>query len=297
MKRKYWYLIFAIIITIAIWLQLTLLDEQTTMVQVPIRITNFPDNLYLYNQTLSVPVIVAGKGIDLINSYLSMQVIEIDGSGFVLGENVLDRDSIERLLPVRPDLSINLISSENSFVFTTDLYQQKRIPVVLSFRSDSDREFFINNNFSIEGYYITISGPSRLIQEIEHVYSENININIIRNRRQNIRLNPINEHVTLIPTIIELQSITEMIITRTLTLIPIQYDNTRFSIFPQRVTIIVEGEAEMLNQLTIDDIVAYFNDEQMEDMSEVEILFALPDYIKIIDITPQRIGVRHINNN
>ena len=296
MKRKYWYLIFAIILTLAIWLQLSLLDEKTTVIDMPIRIINTPDNLYIYNQTINIPVTVSGKGIDLISTYLSMHVIELDGSGFVLGANIIARENIERLLPASPDISINLISTESTFVFTTDLYTQKRVPVVMSFRSESDREFFINNNLSLDGSYITVSGPSELINEIEYVYTENLSINIIRNRRQSIRLNPINEHIILTPAIIELHTIAEMINTRTMTLIPIRYNETRFSIFPQRVTVIVEGETELLNSLTTDDIVAYFNDEQIEDMSDVEVLFIKPDFIRIIDITPQRIGVRCINN-
>jgi len=100
-----------------------------------------------------------------------------------------------------------------------------------------------------------------------------------------------NENTTLISTVIEPHSVVETIARRTIPLIPIQFDDSSLSIFPQRVTIIIEGEADLLNSLTVDDFVAYIPNINFTEVNEAEILFILPENVKVIDITPQRVTV------
>ena len=294
MNRKYWYLIFATILTIIIWLQLKLLEEQSIVENIPLRVINLPEDLSVNAQNITIPMNISGQGISLSSYRLSDHIIQIDGSGFVLGDNIVELESfIQRFALLFPDLNFSLINEQHSIVLKTETIMQKRVPVVLNFRSDNDKDYFLNANYSLEGYFVTVSGPSNLVQDIEYVYSEMININILRSRRQSIRLESTNENITLIPTVIEPHSVVEMIARRTIPLIPIQFDDSSLSIFPQRVTIIIEGEADLLNSLTADDFVAYIPKINLNGINEAEILLILPENVKVIDISPQRVTINN----
>ena len=291
MKGKLGFLIFALIITIAIWFQINLLNEQVDVIHLPLHIVNLPDDLYIFNQGINIPVRVTGKGVNILLYHLSKPAVSFNGSALKLGENVLSIQQIHDLLPVHWQLMFDTDDSIDYVVIRADKISQKRVPVVFDFLSESERTAFINNGYSFDGYFVTISGPEQEILEINHVYTERISSDILRARRRNVRIRTINEHILIIPMVLELHTVSDEVTTRTLSLVPIQHDETRVSIFPQRVTVKVGGSTDALNSLLPDDVVAYIVDDIGEDTTEVEIRFDKPEHIRIIDFTPQRVSV------
>ena len=81
------------------------------------------------------------------------------------------------------------------------------------------------------------------------------------------------------------------IIRRTITLIPIKYsENKNITIIPQKVSVMVSGPKEIVEQLDNNTITANLNTSILNrDFASVS--FRVPTGVKIIEYTPQRIQV------
>ena len=292
MKKNLGYKILALVITIIIWLQISLLREQDTILNIPIRVVGISENLYIVGANeLVIPINVTGRGIRILLYYLSDPFINYSGENITLGNNNIDLSILERSLPSNPYLLFSLIKSDISMTITTDRITQKRVPLIYDFNSDRDRETLLANDFIFEEIYVTLSGPGTELQSIEQVFTETIKADILKAKSQSIRLKSVNEHVVTIPSMIDLVKTTDMITSKTLPFIPIIHDD-KFTIFPQRVTVKIEGKPDSLNLVTVNDISAFVVPDTSHDSANAEIRFRTPDYIKIIDYTPKSVNVR-----
>ena len=288
MTRKKYLMLFALLLSIIVWLIIKLLQEQTTTINFSIRIVNIPENIYIFdNKDIKIPVMVKGTGLNILVYYLSNASIDYNGSDIVMGDNFLDIERIRASLPYHKTLEFTTIQSDNPFIISTDRILQKRVPVVFDFYSERDRERFIENNYTFDDIYVTLSGPSVDIQRLDKVHSERISADFMKRKVISIRLVSVGEQVVIIPPFIELQQASEIISTRTFSFLPIHVSSD-ISIFPQRVTIIIEGKQDFLNTLTDNDIYAYVTDN---DNNELDIHFTLPDNVKIVDFTPTKVSV------
>ena len=302
MKKNNVLKLFTVILAIFIWILVNLLKEQTSVINLPIRVVNVPDNIYIFeNEEITIPVLVQGTGINILIFYLSDATIDYNGADFEMGNNLLDLDRIASSLPFQRNLSLSIITSQteisptslnNTFVISTDRLDQKRVPVVFEFFSESDRQILLENNYYFDDVFVTISGPSVEIRRIDNAFTERISSDILKARRRNVRLQSISEHVIIVPPFLELQQASEVISTRTFAFLPIFYDEDLISIFPQRVTVIVEGKLDSLNLITPHDINAFVHASTVQDLLELEVRFIKPDFIRIVDYTPTRVSAR-----
>ncbi|MCL2063483.1 MAG: hypothetical protein FWG98_03795 [Candidatus Cloacimonetes bacterium] len=297
MKKNNVLKVFAVILAFIIWLLVSLLKEQIATIYLPVRIVNVPENIYIFeNEEILIPVLVQGTGINILIFYLADTTIDYNGSDFVMGSNLLDMDRIASSLPIQRNLALSTISTENNFLISTDRLDQKRVPVIFEFFTEIDRRNLLENNYYFEDFFVTISGPSAEIRRIDHAFTEKISSDILRQRRKNIRLQSISEHIVIVPTFIELQQASEVISTKTFTFLPIFYDEDSISIFPQRVTVIIEGKLDSLNLVTPHDINAFVHATDLEEFMELDVRFIKPDYVRIVDYTPARVSARAIQD-
>ena len=294
MKRKNYLIIFAILLAIAVWLLVNLLDQQTSIINFRIRIVNIPDNIYIFeNETIRVPVTVQGTGINILLFFLSDASIDYNGSDLIMGDNLLDLFRIASSLPYHKNLTFSTIPSDITYVVSTDRILQKRVPVYFDFFSENDRNSFIENQYTFDDVFVTLSGPSFEIQRLENVYTEKISADFLKRRNMNIRLLAISEHVVILPPFIELLKASDVIATRTISFLPIFHDASKMSIFPERVTVIVEGNHELISNLRNEEIFAYVNDSDvdLENNLEIDIYFTVPDFVRIVDYTPKKVDI------
>ena len=292
MKKNTGYKILAVIITILIWLQIGLLTDQTTVISVPLHLVNISDDLYLIGvNDLKIPLHIRGRGINIFTFYFSDPKITYNSEQFVLGNNALDFSMLEQSLPTHPNLRFSLIQKEIQITITTDTITQKRVPVTYDFASELDRQTLIQNDFLFDETYVTISGPGYEIQNIDEVFTEKLKVDILKQRTPDVRLKSVNENVIIIPALISLSKINDMIASKTLPFIPINHDE-QVMIFPQRVTVKIEGKPDSLAQVSPDDITAFVTFDGNTDDTDIEISFQIPDHIKIIDYTPKTVNMR-----
>ena len=292
MKKNLGYKILALVITLFIWLQISLLREQTTIINIPIRIIGISDDLYLMGvNELKVPINVHGRGINILIFYLSDPSINYNGENIILGNNIIDLGLLEQSLPINPKLRFSFVQSVINLTITTDKIVSKRVRLIYDFYSNIDKEALLANNYIFEDFFVTISGPGYQIESIEYVYTEIIKLDIIKDENPHIRVKPINEHVLTLPSVINLVKTTEMISSKTLPFIPIIHDE-KVIIFPQRVTVKIEGKTDSLSLVGANDIIAYVAPDLHSDKEETEIRFRKPNFVNIIDYTPKSVSVQ-----
>ena len=292
MKKNNMLKIFAVVIAVIIWFLINLLKEQTTTINLPIRILNVPENIFIFeNEEARASVMVHGTGINILLFYLREASIDYNGSDFVMGNNVIDIERLNSSLPKNKNLSFTAINTDNPIVINTYRILQKRIPVFFDFNSENDKQMFLENNYNFDDIYITISGPSVEIQRIDNIFTEKIGSDILRQRNKNIRFRSINENIVVIPPFIELEQVPDIIATRTLTAIPIVFDRDDISIFPERVSVIIEGKQDLINQLSAEEIIAFILEHDLNETMELNVNFSVPDFVKIIDYTPMKVSV------
>ncbi|HHE65595.1 MAG TPA: hypothetical protein ENL09_06180, partial [Bacteroidetes bacterium] len=102
-----------------------------------------------------------------------------------------------------------------------------------------------------------------------------------------------NPKIELLQEKIEFEITNTKIIRRTISLIPIKYPETEnITIIPQKVSVMVSGPKEIIEQLDINSIIANLNISILKkDFANIS--FDVPSGVKIIEYTPQRIQVIH----
>jgi hypothetical protein len=293
MRNNLGYKIFALVITIFIWLQISLLREQNTTINIPVRIVGLTDNLYLYkNADVKIPVLVTGRGMYILMYYLSDPSIYYSGEDIRLGKYALDVKKIEKSIPTYSNLRFSVVDTEYSVEVTTDRIIQKKVPVIFEFISNKDKETLIADHYIFDDYFVTISGPGEEIQNIENIFTEHIKSDILKAKDKNIRLRPVNEHIVIVPPSIELMKTSDLVSSKTLAFIPILHNESKVTIFPERVTVKIEGKLDSLYSVVAEDIVAYIDGNITEDTDQVEVYFSKPKYIRIIDYTPKYVSLK-----
>jgi len=288
MKGSLSYKIFAVLASILIWLQTNLLREQTTVLNIPLAITGTPDNMYVYQTpNLKIPIAVTGRGLNILMYYLSDQSIIYKGEEISLEKNILDFNKIDQALPDLPNLKFQSIRSDLPKEITTDIITSKKVPVIYDFVSLNDKETLLKADYEFNELVVSISGPSKVIQSINSVFTEKIRADILKTKKKNVYLISSNEHVVIVPTIIELNKKMDVVFTKTLTFLPINYDETLYVIFPQNVTLIIEGKADSLAQVENKDIIPFIDIASVNSNENIPIYFHKPDFIRIVDFTPK----------
>jgi hypothetical protein len=258
----------------------------------PVRLVNLPQGIYLYPESdILIPVLVRGTGFHILLYHLGENYIEYPGYDVSIGENILDWEKLYQSMPMHKNLFISSIPTEDPVIFSTDRIIQRIVPVVFDFESESDMDAITELNFVIDDFTVTVSGPELLVREITNVSTEIVSADILRSHTKIVKLNSPNEHIILFPQTIELTTVPEIMTTKTLTFIPIYHNSDLYSIFPERVTVKIEGKQDILQQTTVEDIRAYIDAIEYQNNTRAKIHIIVPKYITIIDKTPSEVIV------
>jgi len=294
MKQNYLFLMLTIIVSALIWLQINLSREQQTVLHIPIKITNLPENLYLFPQMdIVVPVRVVGKGLNILFYYLSERLLYYNGKDITIGENTLDVSKIEYTIPKNNKLTLSPFQSEDDVLFTADVIVQKPVPVIYDFFGPNDKIALQNNSYVFDDdLTVTISGPGQLVQDVTAIFTDKIGAEILKSKSQMVRLISPSEHIMVTPQSIELRLVTQTLTSKTITFIPIKYNSSKYTIFPERVSVKLEGTIEALNAITVSDIIASIDDVEYSDLATARIDITMPETVRLLDFTPKSVTVR-----
>ncbi|NQT64699.1 MAG: hypothetical protein HQ554_00780 [FCB group bacterium] len=292
MKKNILIKLFVLFIAIVLWLHQILIKTHSLEFNIPIKLINTPENLIPDSSRLpEVSVNISATGKDILFFKFSKKFFDIDTSHFRYGKNQIDPNLEQLVFSEKIDFIVNSIDKSEDFFINMDKLVERAKPLKIQYASANDEEFFINNKVKDANREITIKGPLALLNAIEYILTQNISNKMIVDGKLTVELISPNPKIELMQEKVEFEITNTKIIQRTISLIPIKYPETEnITIIPQKVSVMVSGPKEIVEQLDINSIIANLNTSILKrDFANVS--FEVPSGVKIIEYTPQRIQV------
>ncbi|MBW6516241.1 MAG: YbbR-like domain-containing protein [Candidatus Cloacimonetes bacterium] len=296
-SRNILFPLLVLVIVLIIWFSQNLFRTHRTEVPVSLRFVNLSDE-YLVTEIVphQIKLTVEGKGLEILKFRRSDYYLEIDATPLNIGYNdvtLTDRNLIFEEPHFRGILSF-YFNQKISVVLNRSVTAQ--IPVSLRYLSDADETFFRQRNASPQPNRVEIVGPSNVVSKLLTINTLPLASHDVKDTEPFKAELDIPEGIVGIkPDIVTIVLESPSVIMRTIPLITIQYPKERLSmIIPQSVTIIIEGEAERLQTIRPQMITASINvpEDEAEDFASIK--FLLPEDIRLVDYTPQKVQIfRH----
>jgi hypothetical protein len=285
---------FVLIIVLVLWVSQNLFKEQRVELPLPLRLTNLPeDRVVTHIDPDDLVLFVEGKGIEILRFSRSEYYLNIDASKLQVGNNELNVTEQDIFL------SDSQFYLQMSFFLSTQIMVKvettsiKQIPVTIRYMTIDDENFFRLRNVKVQPQRVEIVGPSSIVGKLTEVTTEPLSMEDVRETDRIKADLEIPEGILGIkPDLVTINLESPEIITRTIPLIRIDYPAGRISmIIPNSVTIKVEGLAERVQNLRPQTISAYIAVPDEFEYDYAPILFRLPEGVKIIEYTPQRVQI------
>lgn len=292
MKNNITIKLLVLFIAIVLWFHQILIKTHSLEINIPIKLIKTPKNLIPDSSKLpEVTVKISAIGKDILIFQLSKKSFQIDTSHFRYGKNQIVPKADQLVYSDKIRIKINSIDKTDDFFINMDKLVERSKPLKIQYASAKDEEFFINNKVKNANKKIVIKGPLALINDIEYILTKKISSKIIKDGKLTIGLISPDPKIELLQNEMEFEVTNTKMIRKTISLIPIKYSETlNITIIPQKVSVMVSGPKEIVEQLDKNTIIANLNTSILNrDFASVS--FKVPSGVKIIEYTPQRIQV------
>ncbi len=292
MKNNIFIKLLVFFIAIVLWLHQILIKTHSMEINVPIKLIKTPQNLIPDSFRLpEVTIEINATGKDILIFQLSKKFFHIDTSHFRYGKNQIDLKVDQLVYSDKIEINIDSIDKTEDFFINMDKLVERSKPLNIQYASANDEEFFIENKIKDANRKINIKGPLALLNEVDYINTKEISSKMIIDGKLIASLISPDPKIVLLQERVEFEIANTKIIQRTISLIPIKYSETEnITIIPQKVSVMVSGPKEIIEQLDISSIVANLNTSILKkDFASVS--FEVPSGVKIIEYTPQRIQV------
>ena len=279
-------------IAVVLWFHQVLIKTHSLEINIPIKLINTPEKLIPDSSKLPVVTVeISAKGKDILLFHFSKKSFNIDTSHFRYGKNQIVPKADQLVYSNKIKLKINSIDKTDDFFINMDKLIEISKPIKIQHASAKDEEFFVKNKVKNANKKITIKGPRALINDIEYIFTKKISSKMIKDGRLLVELISPNPKIEFLQTEVEFEITNTKTIRRTISLIPIKYPETEnITIIPQKVSVMVDGPKEIVEQLDENKIIANLNTSILNrDFATVS--FKVPSGVKIIEYTPQKIQV------
>ncbi len=294
MKNNISIKLLVLLIAIVLWLHQVLIKTHSLEINIPIKLIDTPLNLIPDSSRLpEVTIEINATGKDILLFQISKKSFHIDTSHFRYGKNQINLKADQLVYSDKIELNIISIDKTEDFFINMDKLVEREKSLKIQYASAKDEEFFIKNKVKDTNRKITIKGPLALLNDVEYIHTMDISSKMIVDGKLTVNLISPNPKIELLQEKIEFEITNTKIIRRTISLIPIKYPETEnITIIPQKVSVMVSGPKEIIEQLDINSIIANLNISILKkDFANIS--FDVPSGVKIIEYTPQRIQVIH----
>ena len=292
MKNNIFIKLLVLFIAIVLWLHQILIKTHSMEINVPIKLIKTPQNLIPDSSRLpEITIEINATGKDILIFQLSKKFFHIDTSHFRYGKNQIDLKADQLVYSDKIEINIDSIDKTEDFFINMDKLVERSKPLNIQYASANDEEFFIKNKIKDANRKINIKGPLALLNDIDYINTKEISSKMIIDGKLIANLISPDPKIVLLQERVEFEIANTKIIQRTISLIPIKYSETEnITIIPQKVSVMVSGPKEIIEQLDINSIVANLNTSILKkDFANVS--FEVPSGVKIVEYTPQRIQV------
>ncbi len=319
MGKNLFLKIFALAIAVFLWAQQELMKEQTIHFRVPVKLRDIPQDMILVGMNQDeIQIEIEGKGYDLFKlkvqqffqgNNTSLQAsegnnayISIDAQRFSEGSNTVRVTREDLYVPVKMRKEMRSDKMQFDFEEWLEIRLDKVItvkkPVELIFASADDRAYFNEKNMIINISRVDVKGPQKLLKSVDRISTEPISKRMVKDYIATVSLVSPDPSVKLLADKIKIDISTAQYVTVTIPLIPIfNPRSSEFEIMPQKVSALVRGRKDMLDEMDGEELNPFVNLEGVKTGDELKIEFNPPADVKIIEFTPERIQVRKIETD
>lgn len=280
----------AIGIALFLWLQTALLSLQVEEVSLPIVFDPEPSELILKSDIIpEVSLYLQTKGIWIFLFKQQQIYYQVDGSKLKYGVNSLHLQ-VENLNCSDRQLEHIKGFTEKFKLIEMDRIINRQKPVMLTFTSKVDEEFFLEQKLDISSNIVQVKGPENLIESLEHIKTEPVTKKDLKNNQLRVALMSPSHLVELKSDEIVIKFNSQVKTVKTLSLLPIRYYGDRQIEFsPKKLTVKLEGNENELGKLNKDKIKIklVIPDSLATGYGYPE--FELPTGITILEYTPEKI--------
>lgn len=280
----------AIGIALFLWLQTALLSLQVEEVSLPIVFDPEPSELILKSDIIpEVSLYLQTKGIWIFLFKQQQIYYQVDGSKLKYGVNSLHLQ-VENLNCSDRQLEHIKGFTEKFKLIEMDRIINRQKPVMLTFTSKVDEEFFLEQKLDISSNIVQVKGPENLIESLEHIKTEPVTKKDLKNNQLRVALMSPSHLVELKSDEIVIKFNSQVKTVKTLSLLPIRYYGDRQIEFsPKKLTVKLEGNENELGKLNKDKIKIklVIPDSLATGYGYPE--FELPNGITILEYTPEKI--------
>jgi len=299
MEKKTHVIVASVILSILVWLSVSMNNEYSVALHIPFTVSNLPDDMALANAVpRTILVRVHGTGWQIASSYLSSNSnIDIDASNLNSRKVILTSREL--------GYSINLGSSAEVVSFTPDTVTlaldsviSKRIPIMTT-----KIEIVPRNGFTMVGEAqivpdsVTISGARSILAKLNLWETTPRKFrNVINDIDKNVFLSDtLNGLVHLDTREVNLKIDIEQIAENTYRNIPVRIlndnDSSKVLLLPPAVDVTVRGGINTMSDLTPDSfsLTVDYNDLVNLNSSHVRPDVEMPASLQLISIQPDSI--------
>ncbi|MBN1948750.1 MAG: YbbR-like domain-containing protein [Candidatus Cloacimonetes bacterium] len=298
MKRNFLLKLLVFLLAVFLWFQQVLLREHTQEVPVPIHFVDIPSDLVLVNNDHPrITILFQGRGLDFLVLKLANPYLEINAADFTYGANSfqISVNNLENEGKLEAQIEPGQLADITA-VWMDRIVEEKK-PIKIIFASAGDEEFFIKNKIDNPQEKVDLKGPASILNDIAEIQTEPVSQKMLKSGKITAKLIPPDNRVQLLNKNVILEVTQSQVVTRTISLIPVSYPlEMNISIIPQKVSVMIRGPKELIDDLETTSIRAYIDPADLRNLKSgkkhfAPVSFALPAGVKLVEYTPQQIQV------
>lgn len=298
MEKKTHVIIASLVLSILVWLSVSMNDKYSVAIKVPFKVSNIPVKMALANPIpRTILVRARGTGWQLASAYLSTTTsINVDVSNF----------NNNRIVLTSRDLgySLDLGSSANVLSFTPDTVvvtlgrvETKRVVVVPRVEVEPRNGFIVIGSPSVSPDSVTVTGATNLLKRVDAWYTQPKLFKRVMNSINTTI--PLSDTLSGIVTLgaksvtvgVNVQQVAENIYRD----IPIKVvdnkDSTNIILLPPTVDVTLRGGINTMSQITSDSLSVTVNYNQLihSYFPHVKPVVKAPPTLQVISIDPDSV--------
>ncbi|MEA2104861.1 MAG: hypothetical protein U9P79_09520 [Candidatus Cloacimonadota bacterium] len=288
-------LVFAFFISLFIWFALKFTQTQQVNIQIPIAIANTPTSLIPMDiEPRSINLVIAGRGDKLIKFHLKNYSYYLNLQNVHYGKNYISFDIKNIKGLEKYDLNIIQYPQLLDILVVMDNMTTQTFPVNPIFADAESKKYFESHNLETYPQQIQVKGPKKIISEFIHIDTQPFNMKKHSENSTISLILPQSDLVTALVGNVKIVKSKPKIIRKAFPLIRISYPDS-LEIFPQFISLIVEGESKLLRTLSKQDFEIQIDPNYTLLVEHpVALDIQLPEGVTLISQTPKKVNFRGI---
>lgn len=282
--------LFSLLMAVFIWLQSLLITEQKSVINLPVVLRAVPKNLTLDNLPKTIPFNVRGKGLEIIKLKLSKTKISLDAAKLKPGTDMISLSDYTIDLP--ENIHVNLIgpADRQEIAVQADVFNQKKVPVELSFADNYTRQRFAVLSYKIIPDKLLLFGPKSKIQLIDHISTEEITREQLSEKEFTLKIPELDRDVSLPENKVRVRISSSYHQTRIFDGLPVKTSSGAGTI-PSQVTVKITGDSDVLGALDPQSIRVSITPEADANGFH-QIVVEAPNSTQVQAVTPAKVRLK-----